>query len=290
MATIDDLMATGWRAFQAGDREGAERAYRRAVEHDPSAWRAWYMLGATCQMSRRLDEAVDHYRRAINLTPEFPEVWNNLGVALHGVQRVDESIAALRRALALQPDYPEAHNNLGNAFRERCEYDQADACYRRALELKPDYAEAHHNLGNNLKSQGHLDEALARYDRALSLRPDMAQVHLSRALAWLELGDFERGWPEYEWRLKCPQFAIPRFPSRAGMAVRCPAGRSCSTPTTGWATRSSSSGTPRWSGPAAAASSWSVATRSPGCWRPARGWTWWSSKADRSRTATRMPP
>ena len=26
------------------------------------------------------------------------------------------------------------------------------------------------------------------------------------------MGDFERGWPEYEWRLKCPQFVIPRFP------------------------------------------------------------------------------
>jgi Tfp pilus assembly protein PilF len=212
MATTDVLMATGWRAFQARDLEAAEQAYRQVVEQDPSASRAWYMLGATCQVGRRLEEAVESYQQAISLTPDFPEVWNNLGVALHGLRRGEESIAALRRALALRPDYPEAHNNLGNAFRERCEYDQADPCYRRALELEPNYAEAHHNLGNNLKSQGHMAEALERYDRALALRPDMAQVHLSRALAWLELGDFERGWPEYEWRLKCPQFAIPRFP------------------------------------------------------------------------------
>ncbi len=55
-------------------------------------------------------------------------------------------------------------------------------------------------------------EAFARYDRALAIRPDLPQVHLSRALARLERGDFERGWPEYEWRLKCPQFAIPGLP------------------------------------------------------------------------------
>jgi Flp pilus assembly protein TadD len=212
MATIDQLMEAGWRDFQAGDLDRAEQSYRQAVGQDPTAARAWYMLGAIGQMRRRLEEAVGDYQQALRLTPDFPEVWNNLGVALHALRRVEESIAALRQALALRPDYPEAHNNLGNAFRERCDYDQAEACYRRALELKPDYAEAHHNLGNNLKSQGRMAEALERYDRALALRPDMAQVHLSRSLAWLELADFERGWPEYEWRLKCPQFAIPRFP------------------------------------------------------------------------------
>ncbi len=212
MATIDDMMAAGWRAFQVGDLDRAEQAYRLAIGHDPSAARAWYMLGAIGQVRGRLEEAVESYQQALRLAPDFPEVCNNLGVALHALRRGDESIAALRRALALRPDYAEAHNNLGNAFRERGDFDPAEACYRRALELKPDYAEAHHNLGNNFKSQRRMAEALERYDRALAFRPDMAQVHLSRSLALLELGDFERGWPEYEWRLKCPQFAIPNFP------------------------------------------------------------------------------
>ena len=38
-------------------------------------------------------------------------------------------------------------------------------------------------------------------------------MHLNRALAWLQMGDFERGWPEYEWRLKCRDFAIPPIPA-----------------------------------------------------------------------------
>src|SRR5262249_7343076 len=79
-------------------------------------------------------------------------------------------------------------------------------------ELKPDYAEARHNLGNTLKSRGDLPGALACYDQALAVRSDLAPVHLSRALIWLETGDFERGWPEYEWRLNCPEFTIPRLP------------------------------------------------------------------------------
>ena len=34
---------------------------------------------------------------------------------------------------------------------------------------------------------------------------------MSRALCWLQMGDFERGWAEYEWRLKCEEFSIPAF-------------------------------------------------------------------------------
>jgi Flp pilus assembly protein TadD len=212
MATINEVMAEGWRAFRAGDLDRAERTFRLVVAQAPTTVRAWFMLGATCQLRGRLEEAVASYREAVRLEPGHAEACNNLGVALHSLRRNDEALDALRRALAIAPDYAEAHNNLGNALRERGELVAAEACYRRALEFKPDYAEARHNLGNAFKSQGRLAEALAYYDRALAIRPDMAPIHLSRALVWLEMGDFERGWPEYEWRLKCPQFAIPRLP------------------------------------------------------------------------------
>ena len=46
-------------------------------------------------------------------------------------------------------------------------------------------------------------EALDYYDRALRVRPDYAEVHRNRAYGWLYTGDFERGWPEHEWRLRC---------------------------------------------------------------------------------------
>jgi Flp pilus assembly protein TadD len=212
MATIDDVMAEGWRAFQAGDLDRAEEAFRLVIAHDPGAARAWFLLGATWQMRGHPDAAVASYQEAIRLAPDFPEARNNLGVALYASRRGDEAVAVLRRAIALKPDYAEAHNNLGNALRERGEFDEAEVCYRRALQLKPDYAEARHNVGNTLKSRGDLAGALACYDQALAIRPDLAQVHLSRALIWLEKGEFGRGWPEYEWRLRCPEFAIPHLP------------------------------------------------------------------------------
>jgi hypothetical protein len=37
--------------------------------------------------------------------------------------------------------------------------------------------------------------------------PDLPQLHWNLALALLLIGDYERGWHEYEWRLRTPELA-----------------------------------------------------------------------------------
>ena len=92
-------------------------------------------------------------------------------------------------------------------------------------------------------------EAMGSYDQALQRKPDHAEVHLNRALTWLGMGDFEKGWPEYEWRLKVSQYAIPSFrqPLWDGSPLD---GRTHPPlmPTMAWGMRSSSSAMCRSSG------------------------------------------
>ncbi len=156
-------------------------------------------------------QSLASYQRVLGLDPAHVEALNNMGVALHAQGKIDESIASLRRAIALKPGYADAHSNLGNAFKEQGKIDEALALYRRAIELNPSYFDALNNLGNALRAQGRLTESVAAYERALEVRPDNPQVRMSRSLCWLEMGDFERGWAEYEWRLKCKEFSIPPF-------------------------------------------------------------------------------
>ncbi len=212
METIKDLMSAAWKCLQSGDLGGAEEIYRRVVRQAPTTAQAWYMLGSVSQLQDRTEQAVANYREALRLVPDFPESCNNLGVALHALRRGEESVAALRRALALKPDYAEAYNNLGNALHERGDLEEAVDCYLQAVRLRPNYPEAYNNLGNALRDHGRLAEAMTSYEQALALKPDHAEVHLSRALAWLAMGDFERGLPEYEWRFRCRAFAMPSFP------------------------------------------------------------------------------
>ena len=96
------------------------------------------------------------------------------------------------------------------------QFDEALVWLRSAKALRPDSADAWDNVGMTLARKGHWPEAMAHYDKAIELRPDFGEAHRNRALGWLAHGDFERGWPEAEWRLKCrnpPGFrvSLPRW-------------------------------------------------------------------------------
>jgi Tfp pilus assembly protein PilF len=212
MTTIPEALTQGARLLHEGNLSQAEAAYRQIVGANPGVAQAWYLLGSITHMTGRLVEAVGYYQHALRLAPALVEARNNLGVALQALGSTEAALECFRDAIRLRPDFADAYSNLGNALQEQGNLDDAIACYRQAIQRQPDYLDAHNNLGNALRGQRRFSEALASYNEALRIKPDQPYVHLSRALLWLQTGDFERGWVEYEWRLKCKDFAIPAFP------------------------------------------------------------------------------
>jgi tetratricopeptide (TPR) repeat protein len=190
----------------------AVACFRRAVEMRPAFAEAHYNLGNALEQQEQHSEAIACYRQALALNLDSADVHTNLGIGLRAQGRIDEAIDSYRRALDLAPDDAGAHYNLGAAFQEQEKLEDAAACYRRALELKPDYLEAQSNLGTALQYQGKLGEAAACFREALKLDPSSAQVHWNQSLLSLLAGDFERGWPEYEWRWKTGQLPRREFP------------------------------------------------------------------------------
>ena len=151
------------------------------------------------------------YQQVLRLDPNHVEALNNMGVALHAQGKIDEAMACLRRAVALKPDYADAHSNLGNALKEQGQLDEAVACIAGRSSSNQPTSTLSTTWEMRSASQGKLTESVASYERALEVKPDNPQVRMSRALCWLQMGDFERGWAEYEWRLKCKEFSIPAF-------------------------------------------------------------------------------
>jgi len=181
----------------------AESCLREAIRFRPDHADALNNLGTAVWRQGRLSEAEDTYRRAHRLNPNDFAILNNLGNALWDQRRLDEASRCYRRALQLQPDSPETQMNLGVLLSDQGHYEEAIACINESLRLRPDSHEALDNLGSTLARQGKWDEAISLYDQALRLKPDYPEAHRNRSFAWLAHGDFERGWPEYEWRLKC---------------------------------------------------------------------------------------
>jgi tetratricopeptide (TPR) repeat protein len=232
-----------------GKLDEAAARYEQALTLRPSYADAHGNLAGVLLSQGRLDEAAARYEQALAFQPNRAEAHYNLGNALKQQGKLDEALARFQQALALRPHYPEAHNNLGNVLLRQGKFAEAMAHYGQALALRPDYAEAHNNLGNALKQQGKLDEALVRFEQALALRPDYSaalknlavtlrdqrklpaaceafqrlralcpeepDAELGLATCYLVAGDYERGWPAYEARLRMsdvgPRPRLPRW-------------------------------------------------------------------------------
>jgi Flp pilus assembly protein TadD len=189
---------------QQGLLDEALGAFRDAIAAQPNYPTAHNNLALVFLMRKQPVEAAASARRAIELDPGFVDAHVRLGESLRVAGKLGEAIETLQHALRLRPDSADAHNNLGIAIAQTDQEELAKSYFRRAIELRPDLLRAHSNLGTALQNTACFSEALDCYERALQLAPDDPQLHCHRALVWLRLGDFERGWPEYEWRLRCP--------------------------------------------------------------------------------------
>ena len=180
-------------------------SYDRVLALTPQHVEAHNNRGIVLGHLQRDAEALASYDRAIELKPDYAGAYNNRGVALARLQRYPEALASHEQAIALRPDYPEAYSNRGNVLSDLERYSEALACFDRAVWLKPDYADAYYHRGNALRELHRHQEAMESYERAIALQPDHASAHWNLADCLLLLGDFARGWQEYEWRWKLPQ-------------------------------------------------------------------------------------
>jgi Tfp pilus assembly protein PilF len=212
---IEALTNLGIIHAQQGNLDHAQARFEQVLSLKPDCAEAHNNLGKVLLSQGKLDEAAARYEQALAFRPEYAEAHANLGNILGAQGKLDEAAGRFERAIALRPDDADSHKNLGNVFLSQGKLDEAMASYERALALWPNLVEAHNNLGNVLMIQGNLGKAAAHYQKALDLRPDFADAQLGRAICYLTEGDFERGWPAYEGRLRIPGFVpqpnIPRW-------------------------------------------------------------------------------
>jgi predicted O-linked N-acetylglucosamine transferase (SPINDLY family) len=190
--------------------EEAIASCRKALDIQPDLAEAHSNLGLALAALERHEEAVASCQRALAIKPDLVEAHLNLGNALNALKRSEEAIASYQSALALKPDFAEAHGNLGAALSYAGRYAEAIASCNKALALKPGFADAYNNLGTTLNALNRNAEAIASYQSALEAKPDFAEAHFSQGLALLTIGDFKRGWEQYEWRWATKGYAPTR--------------------------------------------------------------------------------
>jgi tetratricopeptide (TPR) repeat protein len=213
----------------------AEAIFQRLIAGGAHSHMVYGNLAVACGAQGKVDELINHLRTALEIKADYPEAHNNLGFALHEKGHFIEAINHLQEAIRLKPGYGDAFNNLGNSLRQIGKIDEAIGAYNRCLELKPDSAETYNNKGVALQESGMLESSIKAYEKAISIRasyaepyfhkgtalaelgrfeeaadwylqglalqPDAAEWRKTLGMARLMLGDYEKGWLDYEKRL-----------------------------------------------------------------------------------------
>ena len=237
--TIEDTVHEATRLLQAGALADAEALCRDTLAARGDDPGLLHVLGLVFAHGGKGGAAADAIEKSLALDGANADAHYNLGVVLESLDRRDDAIAAWRRATAIRPGYRAASGNLGLALTKAGRFDDALSVYEGALRhhgedadflfwagnalsalrhgekartyyekatrARPDFVEAWHFLGLAARDAGDAEDAVRCQERAIELRPDFADAHFERAQALLTVGDFGRGFAEYEWRWKRPQ-------------------------------------------------------------------------------------
>lgn len=144
-----------------------------------------------------LHEAGLRYRAATLANPQDAAAFINLGFVLCEQRQFREARLALEQALVLDSSQVDAHFMLATLAQDSGDMGLAASHLREVLRLRPDF-----DFMTQASYEGQYDKAIARYEAILGIDPHNARAHWGLGFASLLLGDYERGWNEWEWRFK----------------------------------------------------------------------------------------
>lgn len=181
--------------------EEAMDSFLLATHFRPDFAEAHYQLGLIASSHGAATDAERHYRRALEVDPRHARAYVAHGALLVGRGSLEAAVDCFRKAIEIDPDYAQAHSNLGMLMATRLDrFDDAISHLEKAWRLAPDDPDVMCNWAMYLQQRGQLAESIALFDRLVEADATDPVPRLNRALARLKMGDFSRGWVDYESR------------------------------------------------------------------------------------------
>jgi TolB-like protein/DNA-binding winged helix-turn-helix (wHTH) protein/Flp pilus assembly protein TadD len=189
----------GWIAHAYDwDWEGAERAFRRAIELNPSYPPPYMWLSQNLNIAGRHQEALALIRKAQQLDPLSPHIQWSLAETSMLAGAVEQAAEQCEKGLNLYPDFWPLHTLLGEIYLRQGKYERALASLERGVETSNRHPHALAVLGSAYALTGHRPESLNLLAELMKLShrrylspANIARVYASlgeneQALMWLE--------------------------------------------------------------------------------------------------------
>jgi len=236
--TILEAMRTAIGHYQANRFNEAEQLFQAILGQQPEDPYALNFLGLVHKQRGQMKEAVALMRRSIANNPPIANLYTNLagvllsigdlkgaeevcqqalehdsmsaqafldrGQARWRMGRHEEAVADFQQSIELDPLRFDSHSTYGLCLMDQGKLDEAIAELQKAADIDPENAMHRANLGTALLSAHRVDDAAASYRQAIEAVPYEPMYHVSLGMALLTGGDYDAGWPEFDWRLQVP--------------------------------------------------------------------------------------
>lgn len=190
---IDQLLASGQDAHQAGRYEEAIAAFNRVLalsKNQPrTAAVANFLIGNVNMSQKKFGNAEIGYQKAIALNPSHADSYNNLGEALGELKQFPRAIDAFTKAIALDPTLLKARYNQAVTYDRMRNFKYAEFVFRNLIKSYPKYSLGYDGLAVTLSKAGRAKEALGFHEKAIALTPDEPSFYFNYAISNLMIGN-----------------------------------------------------------------------------------------------------
>lgn len=133
------------------DNEGAMEAFSKAIELEPSLYRAYFQRARIYERSGDMQSALEEYTRGIKAGPRYIEAYAELGRLYADLGYIDQAATVLNEGIRLSipntEEQAQLHYLLGTIYQEGWNHHAAIEEYRSALKIMPSMSEVLFSIG-----------------------------------------------------------------------------------------------------------------------------------------------
>jgi len=196
-----------------GDVEGASVLLREALEIDPGATEARYVLGLIEQREGRPQEAAEIFASILAVEREYKQARTHLGMCYLQAGDYDRALVTLKQAVRASPYDPTGYLGLSQVLLRKGQTEMSQRMLARSEQLRqqegqlephldvllqnPDLPQAHYNVGVVYARMGRLAQAETHFLESLVRDSTYALAHQGLGNLYLDQGDEDRAVSQY---------------------------------------------------------------------------------------------
>jgi tetratricopeptide (TPR) repeat protein len=177
-------------ALHDGKRYAQAAGVLRTVSNlAPDSASIWYNLGVACFAAAMPDSAIRAYRKAIQLQPTFPEAYYNMGIAYDNRGFVEDAVVAFKRCAVQDRELASAaYNRIAEVMRNQNRIDDALEFHDQALAIDGNNVHLMAAKGHTFLVGNRYTEAIAYLEPLVTRFPDRAEVLHALARHYVRIG------------------------------------------------------------------------------------------------------